>query len=186
VSASHVIWYTARAGGFTALLLLTLSMAIGMALGLRLHSPRWPRYVTTELHRFVTLTALVFVGIHSAAIAADPYMHFRLVDVLVPFAGSYRPLGMALGITASYLLLALWISSLLQRQIGWRSWRTLHYAAFAAYAFSVVHTILVGSDASSEWARWSVLASVAVVGGLAGLRFLGEREGRSRPSSTPT
>jgi hypothetical protein len=52
VSASHLAWYTARASGYTALMMLTLSMVVGLVLGLQLHSPRWPRFLTTELHRF--------------------------------------------------------------------------------------------------------------------------------------
>ena len=174
MSGSHVVWYTARASGFTALILLTLSMTVGLALSLKLHSPRWPRFLTTELHRFVTLTALVFVALHTVAVMVDFYMHFRLAEVLLPFATSYRPLGMALGITASYVLLAVWVSSLLQRRIGWRAWRSLHYAAFAAYAFSALHTILVGEDAVATWGRWTVVASIALVGGLACLRFLAD------------
>lgn len=173
MSTSHLVWYTARASGFTALILLTLSMAVGLALGLRWHSVRWPRFLTTELHRFVTLTSLVFVAIHSAAIALDPYMRFGPAEVLVPFVSSYRTLGMALGITASYLMLAVWLSSLVQRRIGWRAWRLLHYAAFATYAFSVLHTIRTGEDVTSDWGQWTVIASVAVVGALCGLRFLG-------------
>ena len=186
MSASHVVWYTARASGFTALILLTLSMVVGLALSLRLHSPRWPRFLTTELHRFVTLTALVFIGIHTLAILVDPYMHFGAAEVLIPFASSYRPLGMALGITASYVLLALWLSSLIQRRIGWRAWRLLHYGAFAAYAFSVVHTIMLGEDEAAAWGRWTVVAGIVLVGALASLRFLDDGKDAAATRSTPS
>lgn len=184
MSGSHVVWYTARASGFTALILLTLSMVVGLALSLKLHSPRWPRFLSTELHRFVTLTALVFVALHTVAVMVDPYMHFRLTEVLIPFATSYRPLGMALGITASYLLVAVWISSRLQRRIGWRAWRSLHYAVFVAYAFSALHTILVGEDAAAPWGRWTVVIGIVLVGGLGSLRFLAEPEKESPSRST--
>jgi len=175
MSASHVIWYSARASGYTALVMLTLSMVMGLVLSLRLHSPRWPRFVTTELHRFVTLTALVFVGLHTVAVYVDPYMRFSAAAVLVPFHSPYRPLGMALGITASWLLLAVWISSQLQRRIGWRSWRRLHYGAFAVYALAVVHTIVLGEDTTSAWGRWLVIGSVLVVTCLAAARALDRR-----------
>ena len=54
-----VTWDVARAGGFTAFGLLTLSVAIGLALTLHLQSPRWPRIINSELHNFLTLLALI-------------------------------------------------------------------------------------------------------------------------------
>lgn len=61
----------ARAAGFTAHGLLTGSVVLGLALGLRWRSPRWPRWATTELHRFVTLLTLVFLGLHVVLLALD-------------------------------------------------------------------------------------------------------------------
>ena len=54
-----VTWDVARAGGLMAYLLLTLSVALGLALSLRWQRPRWPRLITNELHGFVTLLSLV-------------------------------------------------------------------------------------------------------------------------------
>ena len=45
-------WYVARAGGLTALVLLTLSVSLGLALSLRAHSHRWPRFAIEDVHRF--------------------------------------------------------------------------------------------------------------------------------------
>ncbi|TMC87359.1 MAG: iron reductase, partial [Chloroflexi bacterium] len=39
-----ITWDVARAGGFTAYILLTLAVAVGLALSTQLQSPRrWPR-----------------------------------------------------------------------------------------------------------------------------------------------
>jgi methionine sulfoxide reductase heme-binding subunit len=177
---SHLAWYTARASGFTALVLLTASMAIGLALSLKLRSPGWPRFLTTELHRFTTLTALVFIGVHTAALYADSYVGFGVADLLVPFASSYAPLGMALGITASYLLVAVWASSQLQRRIGWTLWRALHYVTFALYVLAVAHTLAMGDDTTTAWGIATVAGSVVLVGGLTALRALAA--GRTAPT----
>ena len=182
---SHLAWYTARASGFTALVLLTASMTIGLALSMKLRSPAWPRFLTTELHRFTTLTTLVFIGVHTAALYADSYVGFGVADLLVPFASSYAPLGMALGITASYLLLAVWASSQLQRRIGWRLWRTLHFATFALYVLAVAHTLAMGDDATTAWGMAIVAGSVVLVGGLTALRALGAGPARVRASQPP-
>jgi predicted ferric reductase len=175
VSAAHIAWYTVRASGYTALVLLTLSMVLGLLLSLNVRSARWPRFLTNDLHGFTTLVALVFVAIHMAATVLDPFMHFGLAGALVPFASGYRPIGMAAGIVAAYLMLAVWITSRLQRRIGWGTWRILHYAVFAIYALSVAHTLVAGEDASTAWGRWIVIASVVLVAALTALRALGAR-----------
>ena len=126
-------WIVARAAGFTAYGLLTGSVVLGLALGLRWRSPRWPRWATTELHRFVTLLTLVFLGLH-VLLALDGYMRFRPVELLVPFANHCRPLWTGLGVVAAWLALAVWASTWLQGLIGYRAWRRLHLATFVVYA----------------------------------------------------
>jgi sulfoxide reductase heme-binding subunit YedZ len=175
VTASHVAWYTVRASGYTALVLLTLSMVLGLLLSLNVRSPRWPRFVTNDLHGFTTLVALVFIAIHLAATVLDPFMHFGLAGALVPFASGYRTIGMAAGIVAGYLMVAVWITSRLQRLIGWRTWRTLHYAVFAVYVLSIAHTLVTGEDGSTTWGRSIVVGSVVLVATLTALRALGAR-----------
>lgn len=48
-----VTWDVARAGGFTAFGLLTLSVAAGLMLSLQIQSPSWPRIINSELHNFL-------------------------------------------------------------------------------------------------------------------------------------
>jgi len=147
VTASHLAWYTVRASGYTALALLTVSVVIVVLLGIRLQSPRWPRFLTNELHAFTSLVSLVFIAIHIATTIADPYIGFGITGALVPFATGYRTWAMAAGIVATYLMVAVWLSSKLLRQIGWRRWRALHYSVFIVYMLAIVHTIWAGEDA---------------------------------------
>jgi methionine sulfoxide reductase heme-binding subunit len=184
MSASDLAWYAVRASGYTALILLTLSMVIGLLLSLHLQSPRWPRWLTNDLHAFVSLVSLIFIAIHVVTTIIDPYIHFGLAGALVPFATGYATWGMAFGIVAAYLMLAVWISSQLQRQIGWRTWRTLHFSVYGVYVFSIAHTIMAGEDASGGWGRWIALVSVSIIGGLTALRMLSRpRRAAGRPHS---
>ncbi|HVB61397.1 MAG TPA: iron reductase, partial [Ktedonobacteraceae bacterium] len=51
-----VTWDIARAGGFTAYILLALAVIVGLALSTKLQSPsRWPRLINSEMHNFLTL-----------------------------------------------------------------------------------------------------------------------------------
>ena len=170
-SWAHLVWYVDRAAGYTALVLLTASIVLGLLLSLKVASPRWPRFLTNDLHQHITLMALVFIAIHGFAILIDPFMRFGWRDVLVPFGSAYHPLAMALGIVAGYLALAIWLSSRVRRQIGFRMWRRLHYATFLVYVFAGVHTLLIGNDRSTGWGRGVVAASVVLVVALTAIRI---------------
>jgi predicted ferric reductase len=157
---SAVTWDVARAGGFTAFLLLTLSVALGLALSLQLQAPRWPRLINNELHNFVTIVTLVFIGIHVLAVWLDPFTKFSVTEIWLPFASHYRPLWMGLGIVAAYLALAIALSVYIRPRIGYAWWRRLHYLTFAVYALTLVHGVATGSDTRSWW-------GIAIYGGSA-------------------
>jgi hypothetical protein len=167
-----VAWTVARAGGFTAYILLTLAVALGLALSLRWQSPRWPRLLTNDLHRFLTLLSLAFVAIHGLAVWLDPFMRFGWMEVLVPLMSHYRSLWMALGIVAGYLALAVWLSTELRPRIGYAWWRRLHALAFAIYALATVHGLATGSDTRTAWALGLYAGSALLVGSLLGVRLL--------------
>jgi hypothetical protein len=157
---SAITWDVARAGGFTAFLLLTLSVALGLSLSLKLQAPRWPRIINNELHNFVTIVTLVFIGVHVLAVWLDPFTQFGLNEILLPFASHYRPIWMGLGIVAAYLTLAVALSVYIRPRIGYAWWRRLHYLTFAVYALTLVHGIAIGSDTRTWW-------GIAIYGGSA-------------------
>ena len=184
-SWNAVTWDTARAGGLISYVLLTTAVSLGLVLRNRWQSTRWPRLVTNELHGYVSLLALVFIAVHVMAVAVDPFTHFGLTAVLVPFASHYRPVWMGLGIVALYLLLAVWVSSRLRRRIGHRLWRQIHVLAFAVYRRATLHGLGTGSDTRTVWAGALYAASVGVVGSLLAVRLLapaGRNAGAARSS----
>jgi hypothetical protein len=182
---STVTWDTARAGGFAGYILLTLAVTAGLILRNRWQSDRWPRLITNELHGYLSLLGLVFIAVHVAAVTIDPFTHFGLAAVLLPFATHYRPLWMSLGIVSLYLLLAVWISTRLRARIGHALWRRIHLLAFLVYAGSTVHGLGTGSDTKTGWALAIYGASVLVVGGLIARRLLVPvaRTDRRRPAA---
>jgi predicted ferric reductase len=171
-----VTWAVARAGGLTAFILLALAVIAGLALSLRLQSPRWPRLINNELHNFLTLLAAVFTSVHVLAVLVDPYTRFGLNEVLIPLASHYRPVWVALGIVALYLGIAIGIRTLLRPLIGYVLWRRLHILTLVLWGLVTVHGLTAGSDAASWWARTIYLASVAVVGYLLIRRSFGAND----------
>src|SRR2546429_533957 len=69
-----VAWIVARAGGFTAYVLLTLAVALGLALSLRRQAGRWPRPVTHDPHRHPTPLHPAFVAAHRPGGLPDPFL----------------------------------------------------------------------------------------------------------------
>ena len=69
----------------------------------------------------------------------------------MPFAASYRPLWVALGIVAAELLLALAITNRLRDRMPYARWRAFHYANFAVWSAATVHGLASGTDRSSVW-----------------------------------
>ncbi|MDX6427606.1 MAG: methionine sulfoxide reductase heme-binding subunit, partial [Gaiellaceae bacterium] len=158
-----VYWYLTRSLGVGALVLLTASVALGVLSVTRWRSERWPRFVTTGLHRNLTLLAICFVAGHVVTTVADGYTPIGIRDAFIPFVSSYRPIWLGLGAVASDLLLALVVTSLLRERIGYRAWRYVHWLAYASWPVALVHALGTGSDAAFGWMRIVGAVSIGVV-----------------------
>ncbi|MDQ2830219.1 MAG: ferric reductase-like transmembrane domain-containing protein [Chloroflexota bacterium] len=169
---SSVTWDVARAGGLMAYVLLTLSVALGLALSVRWQRPRWPRLITNDLHNFVAGLTLVFMALHGVGLLLDPFMRFGWAEVLIPLTSHYRALWLAPGIVAFYLAVAVWISAYLRPRLGYALWRRLHAATFAVYALATVHGLATGTDTHAPWALGLYAASLLLVGALLCYRLL--------------
>jgi len=168
-----VTWNVARTGGFTAYLLLTLAVGVGLALTMQLQSPSyWPRLINSELHNFLTLLSVVFVGVHILAVWVDPFTRFGWNEVFIPFVSHYRATWMAFGILALYLGIAVGISTWLRPLIGYAWWRRLHVLTLGVYGLVTIHGIATGSDTQTWWGLVIYGGSIALIGGLLCWRLL--------------
>ena len=177
----QVSWDSVRASGFTAYLLLSASVVLGLLLSLRWSSKRWPRLITNDMHNFVTLLAIAFGMVHGVLAWLDPFTRFHLAEVLVPLASHYRPLWMAFGIVALYLAMALVLSTWLRPWIGYKLWRALHVAAFLAFAFTTLHGLGTGSDTRTAWGATIYGVSILAVLSLTTWRLVRPAGKRARP-----
>jgi sulfoxide reductase heme-binding subunit YedZ len=126
------------------------------------------------------MIALMAVGLHGAALLADPWLQPGVAGITVPFALGYRPGFTAAGIVAGYLALLLGPTFYLRRRIGGRTWRRMHRATVVVWLLSVVHALGSGSDASSLWLRLLVLAPALPIVYAFTIRMLGGRGRRAR------
>lgn len=140
-------WYVSRATGLVGWAILTLALVWGVLLSAKVIPPRVRPPWMLDLHRWLGGTALVLVGVHLAALLADSYIHFTLVDLLVPFASPYEPLGVAVGVLGLYLLVLVQVSSLAMRRIPTSWWRMLHMTSYGLVFVVSLHAVLAGTDA---------------------------------------
>ncbi len=162
-TSSQTLWYLTRGTGVISLVLLTASVALGVSEVVRFASPGWPRFVLAALHKNVALVATAFVAVHVLTAILDSFASISLVDVLVPFVGSYRPLWLGLGTVALDLLLAVIVTSLLRERIGHRTWRVVHWAAYACWPIAFVHSLGTGTDTRYRWAAALNVACLVAV-----------------------
>ena len=165
------LWYVARGSGAVSLVLLTISVVLGITGVVRLQprSPRVPRFLVDGLHRNVSLLVVTFLVTHILMSVLDPFAHIKWVDAVVPFVASYRPIWLGLGATAFDLLLALTITSLVRRRLGLKTWRAIHWAAYACWPLAVVHGLATGTDARVAW--FSGLTAVCVAAVITAIGF---------------
>lgn len=165
-------WEIARVGGLVAYLLATGSVALGLLLSLKAHSSNWPRFITNELHRFITVLTLVFIGIHTLAVLLDPFTGFTPAEVLVPMLAHYRPIWIAMGIVAGYLAIAVWASEYVRKRIGYAWWRRFHYLSFGVFLLGALHGLGTGSDSRAWWALALYAVTVGTVAVLLAWRLV--------------
>jgi sulfoxide reductase heme-binding subunit YedZ len=178
-SNSTALWYLSRGTGAVALLLLTASLAMGIADVARWSTPRWPRFIVDALHGTLSLAAVLLVGAHVVTSVLDPFAPLRLTDAVIPFVGQYRPLWLGLGAVSFDLLLVLVVTSLLRRHIGARAWRAVHWTAYACWPPALMHTLGTGSDVRRGWMLVLSLGCAAVVVIAVGARIMGARDPRA-------
>lgn len=145
------LWYATRATGLVTLLMLTASVLLGLMTAGRLSGERWPRFLTAGLHRNVSLLVLVFLGLHVGTTVLDTYTSIPLTAAFVPFASGYKPGWLSLGAVAADLLVALLATSLARERLGYRTWRRVHWLAYACWPVAVAHGLGIGTDRSVGW-----------------------------------
>jgi sulfoxide reductase heme-binding subunit YedZ len=160
---TNALWYLGRGSGVVSLVLLTVVVVLGV--GSRSGRPVFglPRFAVTMVHRNVSLLAVAFLAIHVTTLLFDPYAQLKLVDFVLPFDGTYRPLWLGLGTLGFDLILALVVTSLLRNRLGMRAWRAMHWSAYVAWPVALLHGLGTGTDAGYLWLRATAGCCIAAV-----------------------
>jgi sulfoxide reductase heme-binding subunit YedZ len=177
-------WLASRASGIAALVLISLSVGLGLAVAGRISDPK-ARRTMFAVHQHAALAGLIAIAVHGITLLGDRWLAPGPVGVAVPFAMDYRPLFTGLGILAGYLAAALALSFHLRRWITAKRWRAAHKLTTVAYALSVVHAAGAGSDASAPSMRALLVLVAAPVLFLLVMRALPAPKRRATASAAP-
>jgi predicted ferric reductase len=157
-------WYSSRILGFLGYWALTGSVVYGLLMSTGILDAIAHRAVSFSLHQELSAVAIGLVAMHGAVLALDTFIQQSVFELVVPFAGPYRPVWVGIGQLALYLMIVVYASFYLRNHIGQRGWRMLHYTTFLAFVGGTAHGLMAGTDTSAPWALWSYVgASVAVV-----------------------
>jgi methionine sulfoxide reductase heme-binding subunit len=163
LAKTQAMWYFTRGTGLVALLLLSASVVLGIVEVSAWSGPHWPRFVTAGLHRNISLLAVVFVGVHIATSVLDGFAPIGWLDSVVPFLSPYRPFWLGLGALAFDLMLAVVVTSLVRRRLGYPAWRTIHWLSYACWPIALVHGFGTGTDTRLGWVLLVSLTCLAAV-----------------------
>ncbi|MDQ3935537.1 MAG: FAD-binding oxidoreductase [Actinomycetota bacterium] len=156
-------WLGSRAAGVVALLCITASVAIGLAMAGRVSAQPDRRRLLMAVHQWTALVGLVAIAVHGILLLGDSFMKPGLVGISVPFVIDHKPLWTGLGVTGGWLAAILGLSYWLRDRIGPKRWRAMHRATILVYVLSVAHTLGSGTDAGEPWMRMLVVATGAPV-----------------------
>jgi predicted ferric reductase len=172
---SQVWWFVSRSSGMVAWVLVTLSLCWGLFVSTKAvakaSTPSW----LLDLHRFFGGLAVTFVAIHLLGLWADSYVEFGWAELFVPFASEWKSGAVAWGIVATYLLVAVELTSLAMKHLPRRLWRWIHHLSLPLYVMATYHGLAAGTDRTATAFRLMALASINVVAFLAIVLVLASR-----------
>jgi methionine sulfoxide reductase heme-binding subunit len=179
---STYLWYATRASGVVTLILLTLTMVLGLVTTSRPRARNWPGFAQQEIHRRISILAVVFLGIHVLTSILDTYVQIGWFAIVVPFTSPYSRFWVGLGTIALDLMVAVFVSSLLREHLKASTWRGIHWLAYASWPVALAHTFGMGTDSRELWVIALGALCVLSVGLALGWRVRAGAKGRAMRS----
>jgi methionine sulfoxide reductase heme-binding subunit len=185
ITSSTALWYASRATGVVSLVLLSVVMIMGILINRQGRLPGLPRFALLGLHRNLSLLAVAFIAVHVLTAIADSYVSISLAAAVIPFISSYEPLWLGLGAVSLDLMAAVIVTSLLRGYLGRRTWRAVHWLAYASWPVAVVHGVSSSRDLQTGALLYLALACIAAVVGALCWRVAGSRAALPRARRVP-
>jgi DMSO/TMAO reductase YedYZ heme-binding membrane subunit len=175
-------WWVTRASGLVAWAVISAAVVWGLLASTKLVRKRGLPAWILDLHRYLGTLTVAFVAVHIAAIWLDSFVTFTPMQLFVPFASAWRPHAVAWGIFATYLLIAVQLTSWAMRRLPRKLWHRVHLLSLPMLAVATVHGYLAGTDRSNRAVQASVLVVLLGIVFLLGVRVISPSRARKTPS----
>lgn len=147
---STLFWIISRAAGTTAIILASAAVGVGLVMGGKLIKGGGGAD-RRSIHEILSLSTMVAIAVHGLALLGDTWLHSTILDLTVPFLGSYRTLSTSIGIIAGWGMIFLGLSYYARKRIGHARWKVIHRFTALAWLLGLVHTFAEGTDAGKLW-----------------------------------
>jgi methionine sulfoxide reductase heme-binding subunit len=179
------LWFISRGSGLVLLVLFTVVVLLGVATRTGWAPWRWPRFVSAELHRSLSLFTVGLLALHVVTAIADPYVSMGWAATAIPFLSPYRTVAIGLGTLAVDLGAAVLLTSMLRHRLGLRAWRAMHWLGYLAWPAAFAHALRAGGDLHTGWVAATVWGSAAAVAVTVAARLVVAARSRLAARSLP-
>lgn len=156
----QIWWFLTRASAVVGWALMAITVIWGVLLKTRIlrgaDNPEWLKVT----HRYISGLALAMIATHIGSLLLDEYISFGWTDVLIPFATSFEPFAVALGIFAFWLIILIQITALASQWLPEKVWKSIHLLSYASFVLVTIHSGLVGTDVGQSW--YTILSLVLI------------------------
>jgi len=139
--------------GLLATGLLTLNLLLGLLLSTR-YNPvaSWPhrRLPLYDVHNWTGYVALAVVLVHPVLLLFSATAKFGWLDIVLPFWAPEQPVINTIGAFAAYALIFVVVTSYFRNRIGIRTWKAMHYTAYAVTVALFAHSILTNPNLDDQ------------------------------------
>jgi methionine sulfoxide reductase heme-binding subunit len=168
------------ATGVISMVLLTAVVVLGVLVNRQRRLPGLPRFAGLSLHRYLALLAVGFLTLHILTALAVPFADIGLAAAVIPFTSAREPVWLGLGAVSFDLVIALVVTSLLRRHLGRRTWRAVHWLAYACWPAALAHSVGTGPGMRHGRLLDLAIACLAAVTAAVGWRLAGTWRGGPR------
>ncbi len=169
--ANYPWWLASRSAGIVAFVLIAASVTLGLFMASGIYRRPGLKRDLLKVHQHLALAGLTMIGLHGVLLLGDKWLKPGIAGIAVPFAISYRPVWVGLGIFGGYLAALLGPTYFVRRRIGTRRWRRIHQATVLVYVLAVLHSLGAGTDGAGTWFTALVVASAVPILVLLVLRY---------------
>jgi DMSO/TMAO reductase YedYZ heme-binding membrane subunit len=155
-------WYLTRSSGIVAMVLIAAALVAGFFTSARVTAARRRSAWWLDLHNLLGGLALAFTLLHLMAVYQDELRGIGLTEILVPLTADGWRWGITWGVVATYLLVAVVVTSWPRKRGSRRIWLLVHLSSIPAAVLVGVHAWMVGTSRQTRW----MPALLALLGGL--------------------